>query len=77
MIVTRFRVFPEDIFEVNGWVLKEDGGYADERQRWLVFTDSETPEFIGCFREEFTPNGNTEKFYEDIDNWLENRYNMD
>lgn len=36
-----------------------------------MFTDAEDPALVGCFFDEFTPNGNSEQFFEDLDGWLD------
>ena len=61
---------PEDIFSIDEWELRDDGWYTDLRPQYMIFRDDGVPELLGVMLCEFTPNGNSEMFYSDLDRWL-------
>lgn len=61
---------PEDIFSIDEWELRDDGWYTDLRPQYMIFRDDGVPELLGVMLCEFTPNGNSEMFYSDLDRWI-------
>ncbi len=61
---------PEDIFSIDEWELRDDEWYTDLRPQYMIFRDDGVPELLGVMLCEFTPNGNSEMFYSDLDGWI-------
>ena len=58
------------VAEVGAWQVSDDGWLSDNRPLYLIFTDSNKPEFIGEMPCEFSSDGYSEGFYETFDLWL-------
>lgn len=66
---------PEKIFSIDEWELRDDAWYTDLRPQYMIFRENGVPELLGVMLCEFTPNGNSEMFYSDLDRWIEDYEN--
>ena len=62
---------PAQVLEVGELLLTDDGWLLDDTPRYLVFTDDAVPELVGEFRCELSLIGNSEQFYQDLSQWLQ------
>lgn len=61
---------PKKIFCVNEWTIGDDGWYIDLRPQYMIFKDGDSPVLAGVMMCEFTPTGNSEVFYSDLEQWI-------
>ena len=61
---------PERIICADEWTIGDDGWYTDLRPQYMIFKDGDSPALAGVMLCEFTPTGNSEAFFADLDKWI-------
>ncbi len=60
---------PNLALEIDTWTI-DNTGWLQTGIRYLVFANEDSPKLVGELLSEFTPEGNAEQLYTDLDAWL-------